>query len=222
MRIGREGLLSERTEQGIPSILAHHASDPIPLDLRAQEERRRLRVLSVVTLAMVVMAPFFVYQYISLGIPSVSLAVSVTVVVGLLNLGWAWRRGGSRLGGWIATSILLALLVFSNLQSGGFYDPNFGWLYVFPMLAALLIDARAGWIFTAIVLLLSLTFWLAPEYGIVIPDRIPADRHAAQSLANRVSAVLAVGVILAAIASQQRFARQMLESSNQDLQEHQH
>lgn len=187
-------------------------------NLAELEETRRLRVLATITLGLVVMVPFFVYQYISLGVPSVSAAVVATTVVGLLNLYWARRRMGSRVGGWVVTSVLLLLLVYSNLQSGGFYDPNFGWLYVFPMLAALLVDARAGWILTAVVLLLSLVFWFAPEYGLVIPDRIPAEDHAQQSLANRLSAVLAIGILLAAISSQQRFSRRLLERSNRELE----
>ena len=196
----------------------NHTHDRVETNLAELEEARRLRVLAIVTLGMVVMAPFFVYQYISLGVPWVSVAVVVTMFVGLMNLFWSRRRMGSRVGGWIATSILLLLLVFSNLQSGGFYDPNFGWLYVFPMLAALLVDARAGWTLTVLVLLLSLAFWLAPAYGVSIPDRIPAADHAQQSLANRLSAVLAIGVLLAAISSQQRFSKRLLERSNRKLQ----
>ena len=134
--------------------MADYEPDPIPTDVATLEEERRIRVLTIVTLALVVMMPFFVYQYIDLGVPSVSVAVVIVSIAGLLNLVLARRRRSSQLGGWIATSILLALLVFSNLQSGGFYDPNFGWLYVFPMLAALLVGVRAGWVFTTLVLLL--------------------------------------------------------------------
>ena len=189
------------------------------MDVQTLEERRRLRVLTIVTLGMLVMGPFFIYQYIALGIPAVSAAVAAAMVAGALNVGWAWRRRGSRLGGWLAPAILLRLLVFSNTFSGGFYDPNFSWLYVFPILAALLVDARAGWILTGLVLLLAVLFWLAPSQGLVIPDRIPAEMHAEQSLANRISAILAIGVLLGAIASQERFGRRMLERSNEALQQ---
>ena len=66
--------------------MAEHAPDPIPTDLTTLEEERRIRVLTIVTLALVVMTPFFVYQYIDLGVPSVSVAVVITGTVGLLNL----------------------------------------------------------------------------------------------------------------------------------------
>jgi signal transduction histidine kinase/CheY-like chemotaxis protein len=182
------------------------------------EEQRRLRVLRIVTLVLVTMAPFFVYQYLSLGVPIISFLVLLTVCGGLLNLRFATRRMQSQTGGWIATSLLLTLLVISNLHSGGFYDPNFGWLYVFPILAALLVDARAGWVFTGLVLFLCVGFWIASQIGVQIPDHIPADQHAQQSLANRLSAVIAIGGILAGLASQQRAARQTLEAANKKLQ----
>lgn len=184
---------------------------------KEQEENRRLRVLTIVTVGLVAMAPFFIYQYLSLGIPLISSALVVTVTLGLLSLRRARLDRNSRRGGWNLTGLLLSLLVLSNLQSGGFYDPNFAWLYVFPMLAALLVDARAGWIVTGIVFALTLAFWLAPDFGISIPDRIPPEQHAQQSLANRLSAIFAIGVILAAIASQQRFSRGLLEKSNEEL-----
>ncbi|MGY8802997.1 MAG: hypothetical protein ACKVK6_02030, partial [bacterium] len=98
--------------------MADYAPDPIPTDLATLEQERRIRVLTIVTLGLVVMMPFFVYQYIDLGVPSVSVAVVIIGIVGLLNLALARRRRDSRLGGWVATSILLVLLVFSNLQSG--------------------------------------------------------------------------------------------------------
>ena len=188
-----------------------------PLEGSTREEDRRLRVLTIVTAIMLVMAPFFVYRYFIFQIPSISIAMIATATAGVLNLGWARLRRNSWRGGWIATLILFALLVFSNFHSGGFYDPNFGWLYVFPMLAALLVDARAGWVVTGLVLVLTIAFWLAPEFGYLIPDRIPVDQHSAHSLANRVSAVVAIGAILASLASQQRFSRTLLEQANQEL-----
>lgn len=199
--------------------MQEQASPPTAPELELADERRRLRVLTILTLALICMAPFFVYQYLTLGIPSVSIALVITMLFGGLNVVWARRRGGSRAGGWIATVVFFALLLFSNWNSGGFYDPNFGWLYLFPMLAALLVDARAGWVFTGVVLLTALGFWIMPQLGIEVPNHIPPERYAEQSLANRVSAIIAIGILLAAIASQQAFARRLLERANEGLQQ---
>jgi len=188
-------------------------------ELESADEQRRLRVLTILCIALAAMAPAFIYQYVDLGVPSVSVALCVVVFFAFLNIIWARRRGGSRAGGWIATTLLFSLLLYSNWISGGFYDPNFGWLYLFPMLAALLVDARAGWVFTGLVLLATVGFWIAPQIGIEISSSIPPDRHAEQSLANRVSAVVALGILLSAIASQQRFSKGLLELANQRLRQ---
>ncbi|NQZ98539.1 MAG: response regulator [Myxococcales bacterium] len=192
---------------------------PLQTELELAEERRRLRVLTIVTLAILVMGPFFIYQYVSLGIPSVSIAVVVAMLAAILNLAWARRGAGSRAGGWVATSVFFSLLIFSNWNSGGFYDPNFAWFYFFPILAALLVDARAGWTFTGVVMVTTLFFWIAPEFGIEIPNNIPAERHGEQSLANRLSAIIAIGIVLSAIDSHERFSRGLLQRSNADLQQ---
>ncbi len=188
-------------------------------ELELAEEQRRLRLLTIVTIAFLVMGPFFIYQYVSLGIPAMSTAVAITMTAASLSLLWARWRAGSRAGGWAATSLLFSLLLFSNWNSGGFYDPNFGWLYVFPILGALLVHARAGWTFTGIILVTTVIFWLAPEYGIVVPDNIPAERYAEQSLANRLSAILAIGIALSAIASHERFSRTLLQRANKNLEQ---
>lgn len=186
--------------------------------MQTPEERRRLNVLTRVTLVIVLMGFGFVYQYHRLGVDWMAAAVAATIVLGLANLAWARRRAGSVLGGMLATYLLLQLVVLSNWCSGGFYDPNFGWLYVIPMFGALLVDARAGWVFTFVVFVITLLFWWAPEAGIEIPNYIPPELHAEQSLANRLSAVLGIGVLLAAIASQERFSRRRLEHSNASLE----
>ena len=186
--------------------------------LQTSEEIRRLRVLTQVTLAIVLIGLGFVFQYYRLGVGWMSAAVAMTIVLGIANLAWARRRAGSVLGGMLATYLLLQLVVLSNWCSGGFYDPNFGWLYVIPMLGALLVNARAGWFFTAVVFAITLLFWWAPQLGIEVPNYIPVDLHAQQSLANRLSAVLGVGVLLAAIASQQNFSRTLLERSKASLE----
>ncbi|MEE2702560.1 MAG: ATP-binding protein [Myxococcota bacterium] len=200
------------------SLQTEPASLQTEPELELAEEQRRLRVLTIVTLAILAMGPFFIYQYASMGIPSVSIAVVATMGAAGLNLAWARRGAGSRAGGWVATALFFALLIFSNWNSGGFYDPNFGWFYFFPILAALLVDARAGWTFTGIIAATIAFFWIAPQYGIEIPNNIPAEHHAEQSLANRLSAILAIGIVLAAISSHERFSRALLQRSNKSLQ----
>ena len=96
------------------------------LAMQAREERRRLNVLTQVTLVIVLIGFAFVYQYHRLGVDWMAAAVAATIVLGLANLLWARRWAGSAVGGMLATCLLLQLVVLSNWCSGGFYDPNFG------------------------------------------------------------------------------------------------
>ena len=165
----------------------------------------------------IAMGPVFVYRYYEMGVGSLSVAVLLTMAAGGATLAWVRRGGSSTVGGVLLTAELLMLLVYSNYCSGGVEDPNFGWLYVIPMLGALLVNARTGWIFTGVVFVVTLAFWAAPEFGVEIPNYIPENFHRDQTLANRLSAIIAIGVLLAALASQQNFSRGLLERVNNEL-----
>ena len=180
---------------------------------------RQIRVLSVVTTGIGLVGFPFVAQYWLMGVPVMSVAVSLAMLGAAINLVTLHRSHDVRRAGVGVVVLLSALLLLSNSVSGGFYDPNFGWLYTLPIAAALLVDARAGWVATGAVLLLTLGFWLAPSLGLEVPDLIPADKHAAQSLANRMSAIFAIGVMLAAIDSQRRFNAGLLEHAHEQTRE---
>jgi signal transduction histidine kinase/CheY-like chemotaxis protein len=181
------------------------------------QEGRRVRVLTFVTLLFIGMGPLFIFRYYQMGISSLSAAVLVAMLLGGLTLLWVRKGGSVDKGGILVTSILLTLLTYSNFCSGGIGDPNFGWLYVVPILGALLVSALVGWVFTGVVFVLALLFWLAPEHGFEIPNYIPPELHREQSLANRLSSIVAIGVMLAALAGQQKHARGLLERVNNEL-----
>ena len=189
----------------------------VPPGMLAPEHRRRIQVITMVTGLILMVGLPFVVQYWAIGMATMSLAVALTMVVGVINV-WVLRRTHHADAAGIAgTAALFLLLVASNLHSGGFYDPNFGWLYVIPMVAALTVNARAGWAYAAVVLLTTGAFWWASELGIEIPDEVPADQHAIQSLLNRGSAVLTIAVVLAALAAREQFTAQLLRRANEGL-----
>lgn len=180
-------------------------------------EGRRVKVLTFVALLFIGMGPLFVFRYYQMGIRSLSAAVAVSMGLGVLTVFWVRGGGNVEKGGILVTSILLVVLTYSNLCSGGIEDPNFGWLYIVPILGALLVSAWVGWMFTGAVFVLAVLFWLAPEYGFEIPNYIPPELHREQSLANRLSAIVAIGVMLAALAGQQKYSRGLLERVNNEL-----
>ena len=72
-------------------------------DPRTPEENRRLRVLTQVTLAIVLLGLGFVFQYHRLGVTWMSTAVAITIVLGMVNLLWARQQARSAAGGMLAT-----------------------------------------------------------------------------------------------------------------------
>ncbi len=184
----------------------------------SQGDLRRIREVTAVSLLTVLIGIPFILVYARLGVNAMSVAVAATCVMGLGNVMMLRRTLRPRLHGAFGTTILLMLLVASNIASGGFYDPNFGWLYMIPMLGTFLVSTSAGFVFTAIVMAVTVAFWMAPQLGYELVSQIPAEGHAVQSLANRLSALSAIGVVLVAISSQDRSRRDSMARSNDDLQ----
>ncbi|MBX2800019.1 MAG: response regulator [Myxococcales bacterium] len=187
-------------------------------DQLSPAHRRRVQVITAVTATIVLVAIPFVFQYAWLGVPRMSVAVLITIAIGIGNVAWMHRSHDVVLAGYVGVGALMCLLLASNVVSGGFYDPNFAWLYVIPMLAALLVDARAGWVFTAVVLVTTVAFWLVHQQA-PLPSWIPEEAHAGQSLANRVSAIAAIAIVLGALASREAFSSRLLRRANQDLRD---
>ena len=193
--------------------------DSIDLSEISPERFRQVRVVTWVIGVLSLIGLPFVFQYWAMGIRWMSIAVMVTLAGGVISIAMVRFTGNPTLGGWVATCMLLIVLVLGNIVSGGFYDPNFGWLYAIPVLAALAIDGRAGWFFTVVVLLVTLAFFFAPSFGYEMQSLIPPEDHAMQSLINRVTAVLAIGVGLGALISQRRFSARLLEQANRELRD---
>lgn len=178
---------------------------------------RRIREVTVVILAVIVVGIPFVIQYYTLNVPIMSVFVSCTIFLGGMILLWLRRSKNPELAGLFGTIIMFMLVLTSNWCSGGFYDPNFGWLYVLPIIAALMINARMGLVFTVLVFLLTTGFWLLTYFGYEPPNLIPKTQHAAQSLANRLSAIVTIGIFLWALHSQRQFIEMRLVAMNEDL-----
>jgi len=186
-------------------------------DLLRAEESRRLRLLNVVTLLFVAIGTVFVYRYYRLGLPEISIATLASMLSGGLVLVWVRRGGSSLTGGMLIASALFLLIMYASFFLGGVQGPAFDWFYVVPILGALLVNARVGGFFTGLVLLAAGFLWLAPTYGIQVPNKMPFEFREEEIISNRLSAVLAIGVLLGALAAQQRHSRGILERVNNEL-----
>ena len=173
----------------------------------------QIRVVNTATLAVLALGVVASLQYVWLGLWSMVIAVAVALALGAANVLVLRRTQNPNAAGHVAAGVLFALLLCSNLHSGGFYDPNFAWFYVLPLLAGVLAGYRAGWAWTAVVLLTALVFWGAQESGVVVPDHVPPRQHSGQSLFNRLSAVLAFSAVSSAFVAANRRTQQELKDS---------
>ncbi len=187
----------------INSGLSPEKTEPIELD--------RIRIANIGLLIMAGIALPFAAQYAMLDLPLMTGAVLLATVVALLSL-WRLRTTlDTDRTGLVAGLTLLGLLVLSNVISGGFYDPNFAWLYVVPLVAALVATVRAVWLFGGLVFIATLAFWALPQLGVPIESKIPEASRSLQSLFNRLSAVVAIAALVAAIVSRHRRNQRRIE-----------
>ncbi len=189
----------------------------LDVSLFTPDERRRVRILSGATLAMVAIAAGYFVNHLVLGLVSMCIALGLAASAALANLAllrWTRRPVASA---HLGVAILTAVLCFSAYTTGGFYDPNFAWLYLVPVCAVVILDHRGATFWALVTLGITVAFWTAPQLGIELVNQIPAEMQSGQALSNRLTAVIAMGLIAASFVSGQRRAERELARANEDL-----
>lgn len=147
-----------------------------------------LGILSVPTLVM----------YAALGLSWMATAVGVTLVAVIANMFLLWKTKRARLAGHIATACFFALLLASNLMPDAFYGPNFGWFYLMPVVAAVIVNLRAAWGWLFIVLATTLVFWGVDLKALPFPAGLEGELREYQLLYSRVANLLVLGALASA------------------------
>jgi signal transduction histidine kinase/CheY-like chemotaxis protein len=187
--------------------------DHFLIDRDNSEQLRQTHTIVITIFVLSVIAVPFVVQYWNMDLPFMSLAVIATVCLGLSDLVLLKKTKNILLCGTIATACLFLLLTLSNITSGGFYDPNFSWYYVIPVMGMVATNKSMGWVWTVVILLTTWIFWMLPSWGIVLTNKIPIADHAGQSLANRLSAIAAISGLATAFLVSQGAAEKKLKST---------
>lgn len=183
----------------------------IPSEAIRPEDMRHTRIISITTMALCLVVGIpAVIQFLVLDMAVMAAAIVGTMIAAIANLLVLRASRRPRLSAHFGLAILGSLLVMSNIMSGGFYDPNFSWLYILPLGAAALIDLRGAALWTAVTLAITVVFWLLPSFGIDLPNRIPEAMREGNSLFNRVAAIFAIGVIASSFVAGQRRAERQL------------
>ena len=157
----------------------------------------------------------FVIRYLSMGLVSISAVLGVTMILALYNVFAVRTHVG--FASHLSVFTVFALLVVSNIVSGGFYDPNFSWLYVVPLIAVVLVGLRAGLIWTGIIMMTTAVFWFAHAQG-AFPSLVPESQHALQSLLNRVSAIFAIGGVAIAYVYEHRMIEGEVRIAKEEIE----
>lgn len=181
-----------------------------PRDVRAA------RAVGIAIVALTLVAIPYTVQYWRIGLPVMAAAVSATACFSLTLLVFLRRTGRASLAGGLALTMFV-LLLLSNITSGGFYNPNFAWFYVIPIAAATFAGPRQAWLWTVVVLINTVVFWVLDEQGVGLVSAVPESERSVQALFNRVGAVLGIGVILALFVRWQRAAERGIRDAHAQL-----
>ncbi len=158
--------------------------------------RREIQRISLVTLVLGAIALPFGVRYAWLGLPLLAATSLLGVVAGLANLVLLRQIRDPSVAGILGTGVVFLVLLVRSLHTGGFDDPTFGAFLLVPVLAALTADARAGWAFSGVVLLVTLVLYGLEQTGFAIADQVPPASRDLQSLIDRAAAVLASAALI--------------------------
>jgi signal transduction histidine kinase len=189
----------------------------IPKHSVPADEMRRIRIICITTLAMFIIGVPSVIQFWHIDVPHLAMAVAGTMIAGAANLLLLRVTQNAQLGGHLGLVILTSMFICSSLSTGGFSNPNFAWLYVLPLGAAVIINLRAAAIWTGVTLSLTLGFWLLPTLGIELPNLVPEAMRPGNELFTRFTTILAISFCAASFVTGQRKAERQLEAANADI-----
>lgn len=185
------------------------------------EGMRRIRILSGVSLGLCTFAAGpWVFQWASVGLGHLSLALVVTVVAALANLLVLRQTRKHYRAGHIGLAILSLFLTYSTFATGGFHSPNSPWFLMIPLCGAVVIGLRGALGWTAYALGVTGLMFGLDQAGIVFENPIPVEARTSLMMVDRAVLMVAVTVIAASfVNSHRRVELELLEASSEARRE---
>ncbi|MEQ1502440.1 MAG: ATP-binding protein [Myxococcota bacterium] len=178
------------------------------------EQAFRRRLSDVIVALTLLFSALAAWRYVSIGVPWLALTDGVGIVV--IAVAAIVLRPHPIATAHMLTTTLFAVLVVDNSVTGGFWDPNLGWLYVVPLIAGALIPGRAVIAYGLVVGLAITAFFAVDQLGPGVPDLVPAADHASQSLFNRLAVMTSlVALVVAFVALRARTATALAEAATE-------
>jgi signal transduction histidine kinase len=217
MRRDRKGT-PQRTRDRLAARLAAWLALGIDPTRVSPDTLRRIRVLSGATYLLIGTGALHAVEFALLGVPEVVIAIAVTSLLAISNLGLLQRTRDPRLGAHLAMALLAGLICVGSWLNGGFENPYSAWLYALPVAAAISLDLRGVVLWVGITLALMLGFWSLPQFGVELASRVPEPLRSGQALFDRVMVMLGLAAIGTSFVAGQRRAERDLARANDELE----
>jgi signal transduction histidine kinase len=189
----------------------------IPRDAVPPGRLRQIRVISITSMAVCAVGVPSIVQFFRLGMPVNAWSTLVAIVLALANLGLMRMTLDARLAGHVGVALFASIIVIDATATGGYFAPNFAWIYLIPLAAAILVDLRGLAVWTGITTALCLGFWAAPELGVEVVNQIPADLVRGNALFTRLLAIATLAVMSASFVVAQRRAEREQRAAREEM-----
>lgn len=170
------------------------------------EQMRQIRVIAITSMAVCVVGFTSAVQFGRLGLHDNALATLIAIGLGLVNLCLLRATRNPVLCGHVAVALFALIININSAATGGYYAPNFSWIYLIPLAAAVLVELRGLWVWTGVTLLINFGFWIAPEFGLVFTNQVPIESIHGNALFTRMLAIATLGAMSASFVLSQRRA----------------
>lgn len=181
--------------------------------LTPASDLHQIRILVITSLIMIFGSlPISILHLLS-GIPEVGITVLIAEIAGMINLYMIYHWKYFKINAQVAVIIVTLTIITSNIIWGGYYDVNFGWLYLIPLLAALLINLYAMWIYVGLVTIVFILYYLLQQKGILPLHHDTIQNYELLTWFNRLGISYFICLIINAFSAERNRYEQELENS---------
>ena len=182
-------------------------------DTSTRQSLRTLNRMSFILLG--VGLPFVIYFWF-VEVYYLASVLTIAMVLCALNVYFTWRYRSVTFSAHFFLLLITLTFILTNLRTGGFTYPHFGWTYIIPIIGGLLLGRWGLFFYLMLQTLLTLAFYAAWRNGIVLPNVIVAEQQALLALMNRVSAVVGLSLIVYVFITEREFnEKQLVKAKSQ-------
>lgn len=176
-------------------------------------ELHKIRLLVLASLIMIFGCLPIAIVHLNAGIWNVGISIIVAAGAGAVNLYALFRWNYVKINAHVAVIIVAVTIVISNIIWGGYYDANFGWFYLIPLLAALLINLYAMWFYVGFITVFFVLYYLLQQKGILPLHHEIIKNYELLTWFNRLGIAYLTCLIISAFSSERARYENELETS---------